>query len=154
MSEIQEKIDLSVEVFIVYKNKVLLHKHDKVKLWLSIGGKIEQGENPANAGKREVKEEVGLDVEIIGYKPNIENEFDYTHIIGPKYMANWQRNESNRFVVFVYFARANTDVISDSKMEHERSETRWVTKEELPTMGLRPNIEFYATEALKEIGEE
>ena len=31
-------------------------------------------------------------------------------------------------------------------------ETRWATKEELKAMGLRPNILFYATEALKELG--
>ena len=41
MPHIHDKIDFTVEVFVVYKNKVLLRKHDKYKLWLSVGGHIE-----------------------------------------------------------------------------------------------------------------
>ncbi len=62
MPHIHEKIDFTVEVFIVYDNKVLLRKHDKYKKWLSIGGHIELDEDPNQAAIREVKEEVGLDI--------------------------------------------------------------------------------------------
>ena len=40
LPHIHEKIDFTVEVFIVYKNKVLLRMHDKVKKWLGPGGHI------------------------------------------------------------------------------------------------------------------
>ena len=43
--------------------------------------------------------------------------------------------------------------IVDSISDHEKSECRWVTKEELKNMDLRPNVLFYAEEALKELGE-
>ncbi|MFK5282779.1 NUDIX domain-containing protein, partial [Lacticaseibacillus paracasei] len=62
MAHIHEKIDFTVEVFIVHKDKVLLRMHDKFKFWLSIGGHIELDEDPIQAAYREVKEEVGLDV--------------------------------------------------------------------------------------------
>ena len=153
MPHIHEKVDFTVEVFVVYKNKVLLRMHDKHKIWLSIGGHIELDEDPIQAAIREVKEEVGLDVKIIGSRPAFKDESDYSALIAPRYLGNHQVNNTHRHIVFVYFAVSDSDVIIDSKMEHERAETRWVTKEELGKMNLRPNVLFYAREALKELGE-
>jgi len=53
MSHIHEKIDFTVEVFIVYKNKVLLRMHDKHHRWLSVGGHIELDEDPIQAAMRD-----------------------------------------------------------------------------------------------------
>jgi len=64
MPHIHKLIDFTVEVFIVHKHKVLLRRHDKYKKWLSIGGHIELHEDPVEAAIREVKEEVGLEVEV------------------------------------------------------------------------------------------
>ncbi len=156
MPHIHEKVDFTVEVFIVYKNKVLLRMHDKHKIWLSVGGHIELDEDPVQAALREVKEEVGLEVELIGPKPPIEDEtkdIDYKHIIAPRYIGNHQVNDVHKHVILVYFAKAKSDVVLDSAMEHERTETKWVTREELVNMNLLPNILFYATEALQELGE-
>ena len=61
MPHIHNKIDFTVEVFIVYDNKVLLRKHDKYGMWLSVGGHIELDEDSNQAALREVKEEVGLE---------------------------------------------------------------------------------------------
>ncbi|MEK6836116.1 MAG: NUDIX domain-containing protein [Nanoarchaeota archaeon] len=69
MPHIHDKIDFTAEAFIVYKNRVLLRKHDKYKIWLSVGGHIELDEEPNEAVIREVKEEVGLNVELF-YKEN------------------------------------------------------------------------------------
>lgn len=54
MAHIHEKIDFTVEVFVVFQNKVLLRKHDKYKIWLSVGGHIELDEDPNQAALREV----------------------------------------------------------------------------------------------------
>jgi 8-oxo-dGTP pyrophosphatase MutT (NUDIX family) len=62
MPHIHDKIDFCSEVFVVFKNKVLLRKHDKFKIWLSVGGHIELDEDPTETAVREAKEEVGLDV--------------------------------------------------------------------------------------------
>lgn len=156
MPHIHEKVDFTVEVFIVYKNKVLLRMHDKFKTWLSVGGHIELDENPVEASVREVKEEVGLDIELIGTKVPMENEtvgVSYKHIIGPKYVGEHKVNDVHRHIILVYFAKAKSDVVSDSIEEHERAETKWVTKEELKEMNLFPNVLYYAEEALKELGE-
>ena len=154
MPHIHEKIDFTVEVFIVYKNKVLLRMHEKYHRWLSVGGHIELDESPIEAAIREVKEEVGLDVIISGNLPPVEDESDYKHLIAPRYFGCSYVNDTHRHMTFVYFATSETDVITESVYDHEKKcETRWLTKEELESMDLRPNILFYATKALEELGE-
>lgn len=150
MPHINEKIDYTVEVFIVHKNKVLLRMHDKHHIWLSVGGHIELDEDPVTAAIREVKEEVGLDINILK-SPVIPEDANYKGLIAPKFLGMHQVNDAHSHIVFVYFATSDTDKIIDSINEHEKSETRWYTKEEVKSMGLRPNIEFYALEALKEL---
>lgn len=44
MAHIHEKIDFVADVFIVYKDKVFLRMHDKLHVWLSVGGHIELDE--------------------------------------------------------------------------------------------------------------
>ncbi|PIP68882.1 NUDIX hydrolase [Candidatus Nomurabacteria bacterium CG_4_9_14_0_2_um_filter_32_10] len=153
MPHIHEKIDYCVEVFIVYKNKVLLRMHDKYKIWLSVGGHIELDEDPIQAAIREVKEEVGLDVKIIDDRSLPNNESDYKMLVAPRYLGSHYVNDVHKHTIFVFFVKSNTDKILDSMSLHERTEIRWVTKKELKKMNLRSNVLFYATEALKELGE-
>jgi len=157
MPHIHDKIDFTAEAFIVYKNKVLLRMHDKHKIWMSVGGHIELDEYPEQAVIREVKEEVGLDIVLSGEAKGpaagtAENR-GYAYLIPPKYMGRHPVSRNHEHVVFVYFAKANTDIISTSKNEHEKAETRWVTMDELRNMDLVPNVRFYVEEALKELGE-
>lgn len=157
MPHIHEKIDFTVEVFIVYKNKVLLRRHDKYNIWLSIGGHIELFEDPNEAAIREVKEEVGLDITIIGSSEGplhgeIENR-GYKYLIPPRFLGRHPVGENHEHIPFVYFAKCNTDKVSESQSEHERADTVWVSMEELSTMDLVPNVRFYAEEALKELSE-
>lgn len=60
------KIDLTVGGYIFHDNKVLLIYHNKLDLWLPVGGHIDINETPDQALAREIKEEVNLEVEIIG----------------------------------------------------------------------------------------
>ena len=53
-------------VFVVWEGKVLLHHHRKLGMWLPPGGHIEKNELPDAAAVREVLEETGLDVELVG----------------------------------------------------------------------------------------
>ncbi len=155
MPHIHEKIDFTVEVFIVHKDKVLLRVHDKFHMWFSVGGHIELDEDPVEAAYREVKEEVGLDIHIVGEAEGPESgsmkNKGYTYLIPPKYLARHPVSDTHEHIVFVYFATADTEVLGEAINEHERMETRWVKMEELGTMDLLPNVKFYAEEALKEL---
>lgn len=157
MAHIHEKIDFCSEVFIVYKDKVLLRMHDKFKFWLSIGGHIELDEDPVEAAIREVKEEVGLDVQIAGdaHGPtdNEEKNRGYKYLIPPRYLGRHPVGENHEHIAFVYFAKTNTDIVSESVLDHEKGvETKWFSKEDLENTELVPNVKFYATKALEALG--
>jgi len=155
MAHIHEKIDYTVEVFIVYKNKVLLRKHDKYDIWLSFGGHIELDETPEDAAVREVKEEVGLDIKLVGNRKgeangNSENR-GHRDLLPPKYLGIHPVNDTHQHIVLVYFAKTDSNKILESVYEKEKAETCWVSKDELEKMELVPNVKFYASEALKEL---
>ena len=52
--------------FVVHRGSVALHWHPKVKEWLPPGGHIESNEDPVQAVVREVLEETGIEVMVIG----------------------------------------------------------------------------------------
>ena len=157
MPHIHEKIDFTVEVFVVYKDRVLLRKHDKYKKWLSVGGHIELDEDPNEAAIREVREEVGLDVVLA--QPQLPatgagQADDYRELIPPKFLNRHRISDTHEHVTLVYFAQAATDhfVIPNN---HEKSEdVKWFTKSELEKndYGISDTIRFYALRALAELG--
>lgn len=61
--------DLAVSVFVVWRGQVLLHDHPKLRLWLPPGGHVEANELPDDAAVREVLEESGVAVRLVGEPP-------------------------------------------------------------------------------------
>jgi 8-oxo-dGTP diphosphatase len=154
MPHLHEKIDFTVEVFIVHKNKVLLRKHDKYKIWLSVGGHIELDEDPNAAALREIKEEVGLTVELWDKDRQARTFSDGTIGLIPPLFLNCNRiSETHQHVTFVYFAKATTDAITQGKTEVS-DDIHWFTAEELdvPHYDIRENIKWYAHSALRTLG--
>ncbi|MBI2473172.1 NUDIX domain-containing protein [Candidatus Uhrbacteria bacterium] len=154
MPHIHEKIDFTAEVFIVYGHQVLLRLHDKYKLWLSVGGHIELNEDPTETAIREVKEEVGLDVTLVGEIPQTEPEkAGYKELLPPRFLNRHRINESHEHVTFVYFAKSDTDEVIASG-DDRSDDWKWFTFQELedPAYALKPSIKHYAQEALKELG--
>lgn len=58
----------TASALIIDNNKVLLVYHKKLNVWLHPGGHVEKNENPDETLLREVKEETGLEIEIISDK--------------------------------------------------------------------------------------
>lgn len=67
MKKFKEK-HFTSSALIIENKRVLLVYHKKLGVWLYPGGHIEKNENPDEALIREVKEETGLDIEIISNK--------------------------------------------------------------------------------------
>lgn len=152
MPHIHEKIDFAADAFIVYKNKVLLRKHDKHKMWLSVGGHIELHEDPMEAVVREAKEEVGLDIEIFGELPDFENAAGEKELVAPRFLNRHPTTASgHEHISFIYFARSNTDEVRETEGEEKSGGLKWFTEEELddPQYELLPKIRHYAKEALR-----
>lgn len=153
MPHIHDKIDFTAEAFIVHKNRVLLRKHDKYKIWLSVGGHIELDEEPNEAVIREVKEEVGLDVELFCKEnyPLIEKN-QYKSLIPPEFLNIHKINDTHKHIAMIYFAKSNTEELVLS--QDEKSEgCKWFTKEELedPKYQISEQIKMYATAALEKL---
>lgn len=153
MAHIHEKIDFTVEVFIVHKNKVLLRKHDKYKIWLSVGGHIELDEDPIQAAHREVKEEVGLDIELWDSRTVDNSDDSFRELIPPVVMARHgslhPTNHGHVHVTLVYFARALNDEVNIQFEDDRSDEWNWFTKGEVERLDLLPNIRAYALRALE-----
>jgi ADP-ribose pyrophosphatase YjhB (NUDIX family) len=58
--------DFTVATFVVRGNRVLLLWHRKLQMWLPPGGHVEPNELPDDAAIREVAEEAGVEVELVG----------------------------------------------------------------------------------------
>lgn len=155
MPHIHDKVDFTVEVFIVYNNRVLLRKHDKYKMWLSVGGHIELDEDPNQAAIREVKEEVGLDVKLSDKNtPSFNLEEGFKELIPPRFINRHRINPTHEHVTLGYFAESHTDFIKPCEDELSE-ECKWFTKEELnnPVYNIRENVKFYAKKALEELAD-
>lgn len=61
--------DWAVAVFVVWRERVLLHLHAKLGRWLPCGGHVEAGELPDEAAVRELLEESGVRVRLVGPHP-------------------------------------------------------------------------------------
>jgi|SRR3989344_130090 len=148
MPHIHEKIDFTVVAYIINSSKVLLVLHKQLKRWLPIGGHIELNEDPEQALFREIKEECGLEIEIIGKKPDYKDDITQP-LYSPAYLDIHKISESHQHVGMVYIAKSKSAEIKLAEQEHD--EIRWFTESELddPKYNLLPGTKFYAKEAFK-----
>lgn len=74
----------TASALIINDAKVLLVYHKKLDVWLYPGGHIEENENPDEALVREVKEETGLEIEVVSKKDESlsdkENDISSLHL--------------------------------------------------------------------------
>ncbi|MBI3630765.1 MAG: NUDIX domain-containing protein [Candidatus Sungbacteria bacterium] len=155
MPHIHEKVDFTVEVFVVYRDRVLLRKHDKYKIWLSVGGHIEPDEDPTEAAVREVKEEVGLDVTLADDLLQVRCQTrTYQELIPPKFLNRHRINDTHEHVTLTYFALSGTDAIKEPEDREISDDCKWFTETELddPAYEIDEHIAFYAHRALVQLG--
>ncbi len=154
MTHIHEKIDFTVSVFIVHKNKVLLRFHNKYKTWFDIGGHIEADEGPIEALHREAKEEAGLEIKIIA-RPTVnftDVEMDIQDLPAPAFLNRHRISPSHEHIDLLYIATSDTDQVSpEDSEENKGAELKWMSVEELtdPKNEVIPRVQYYASEAIK-----
>lgn len=154
MAHIHEKIDFTASILIVQDNKVLLHKHKKLGIWLPPGGHVELDEDPNQAALREAKEETGLDVELIGETTQYDSPYSAREIIPPRFLNRhfFDETHTHEHVDMAYFARP---VGGSIRAEVEGADVRWFTAEEIvdDTYEIVKDVRAHALAALRELAQ-
>lgn len=70
------KLNVRAAGIMIHNGKILVHKNIDSNHYALIGGRVEIGENSADTIKREIREELGKEIEITGYISTIENFFE------------------------------------------------------------------------------
>ena len=143
------KREFVVAVYIVKDNEVLLHWHKKSGRWLPPGGHIEENELPDEAAIREVKEEVGLEIELIGKKAKGHPKQNAKGLFTPMLVQLEdipQRNDEpeHQHIDLIYAAQPKSTNITDG---------RWMRIENMKREGIEEEIIEHskiAIEAVKE----
>ena len=112
------------------KEEVLLKKRGKksrneIGWWEKSGGLIEYGEKAIPAIKREVKEELDIEIEMVGYFPHTD------HII---------KKEGQHWVALNYLAEIKKGIPKNLE-PHKCEELRWFSLKKLPKKIVQPTRE-------------
>ena len=144
--------DITVAVFVTRggsgagddgEPRVLLHEHARLGRWLPPGGHIEPGELPDEAALREVLEETGLVVELVGEQipiPSVPGEA--RQLARPAGVQLVGISPDHEHVDLVYLARAGVGA--------EPTAGRWVAGTELedPALNLTAEVRAWCAHAL------
>jgi ADP-ribose pyrophosphatase YjhB (NUDIX family) len=95
--------DFTATAFVYWQGKTLLHKHKKLGLWLPCGGHIDPYELPDDAAKREVLEESGVEIELLGETALSIHE--PRQLIRPRGVQLEFIHENHEHIDLIYFAR-------------------------------------------------
>lgn len=135
----------TVAVFVTWQGKVLLHRHRKLDMWLPPGGHIEKDELPDDAAVREVLEETGLRVELLG-----ERRGDVTDPVQLRRPAGVQLEDigpGHQHIDLIYFARTvgSTAIHEDFSAE----KVGWYAPEDWDAMALSAEVRGWSERALR-----
>lgn len=145
--------DWTAGAFIVYQGRVLLIWHHKLKCWLCPGGHLEENEDPEEGLRREIREEVGLEIELIGQREPINDERSKSLIV-PRFLDKHPIAENHQHIGFFYLARPKNhsgDHFPAIGGEYTKGKWGWFDEAEVNRLEMWPATRYYALTAIKEL---
>lgn len=123
-------------VYVVNDGALALHHHDRLDMWLAPGGHIDRDELPREAARREVREETGLDVDLLEPETSVEVEAGRElppaeHVMLFDINVHPDGEVGHQHIDFVYFAEAADRGVSPADGEASAEEWEWFTADEL-----------------------
>ena len=146
MPHIHELYDFVNSVYIVHDGKVLLVNHPRYGMWIPVGGHIELNEHPDQTLEREILEETGLEVRLLGSKPDVPSKRG-NFLRTPNYMHVHDANPPHKHIALIYFGVASSDAFV---LSAEHTAAAWVSEDELesPTYNLTEDVIFLCRKAI------
>jgi ADP-ribose pyrophosphatase YjhB (NUDIX family) len=139
--------DWAVATFVVWRGAVLLHRHAKLGLWLPCGGHVEPDEVPDDAAVREVLEESGVRVRLVGAPPVASR--DPRALVPPRGVQLSRIAEGHEHVDLIYLAVPETGyegaLLDDPTLG-------WYGPGDLDRLPLSDEIRSWTSLALAELG--
>ncbi|MDD5489415.1 MAG: NUDIX domain-containing protein [Candidatus Moranbacteria bacterium] len=139
----------TVTTTIVCKNKVLLHFHKSLNIWIPIGGHIDRDELPEEAAVREAKEEAGLVISLYNSDKEVGVK-DVRQLIMPMHVMLHDINKFHQHIDFSFYATADTFDLKPA--DGETNNLKWFLKEEIEKEKMPDNAKILALEALRILG--
>jgi len=145
-------------VYVVSDGAVPLHEHDGLDMWLPPGGHVDRDQLPHEAALREVREETGIDADLVAERDDITSPTTES-LPKPAHLRLADVNVHDDFVGhqhvdMVYYARADTREIDPEEGEQPASAWRWFDREDLDaTDDLDADVAEIARRAIDAVSE-
>lgn len=140
------KTDLTIGGYLFANNKVLLIHHNKLNIWIPVGGHIEENETPDDALMREVKEETNLDIKILG-QSDLLIEGNVKQNLATPFYANVHSVGDHDHCCFYYVCRViNPDEL---KINKELKNYQWFSQNDLNKEIVSNDVRSQALEAFR-----
>lgn len=128
-----KKLNIRACALIIHNNKLLVHNNENESHVALVGGRVKIGESSEDTLKREIKEEMGKEIEILEYVSTIENFFDADdmpyHEIMFVYRVDFKDEEDKKII----------DSIKNIEGEDELRYD-WIDIEKIEEYPLKPQI--------------
>ena len=123
------KFNFRVACVLEHKGKILLHKGKADDFWNLVGGRIKAGEDSLSALKREMQEELGIQIESAKLINVSENFFNYD-------------NKDYHELLFVYYSELDECEITGKQdfgsLDNPSITYHWYTREEIEKVNCKP----------------
>lgn len=134
----------TVAVFVVHAGGVLLHWHRKLGMWLPPGGHIERDELPDDAAVREVLEETGVEVELVGERR--EDIEDPVQLVRPAGVQLEDVGPGHQHIDLIYLARPTGP--TDIRDEFSVDRVGWYGPDDWDAMNVNAEVRGWCEMAL------
>lgn len=129
--------EFCASIFVIDPNnkKILLVKHKEFKKWVQPGGHLEYNETPEETAVREVYEETGIKVKILGDR--FPREDDFIRPLG----IQCNRKDGYMQIDVLYYGVpiGNIDPVVD---DEETIAAKWFSREELDALNVFEDIKI------------
>ncbi len=144
-------------VYVVHDGATALHEHDKLEMWLPPGGHVERDELPHVTACREVREELGLTVDLVAPESDIASPTVESIPRPREFLLEdidvCDGEVGHQHIDCVYYGRVDSRDISPTAGEQPATDWEWFTPADLRDRAddLEPDVVELGQRAIEDL---